>query len=144
MAKSEFKDRLKKTEEIELTVTGRASGDKSSRPVWFVEEEGKLYLLPVKGSDTEWYKNVLKKPEITLHADGQQLKERATPITDRAKVDEIVEKFRAKYGANNVKKYYTKFDVAVEVPLARTPRPFVTHLSPPNEGQRLRKRALTI
>jgi hypothetical protein len=112
MAKSEFKDRLKKTEEIELTVTGRASGDKSSRPVWFVEEEGKLYLLPVKGSDTEWYKNVLKKPEITLHADGQQLKERATPITDRAKVDEIVEKFRAKYGANNVKKYYTKFDVA--------------------------------
>ena len=51
MAKSEFKDRLKKTEEIELTVTGRASGDKSSRPVWFVEEDGKLYLLPVKGSD---------------------------------------------------------------------------------------------
>jgi hypothetical protein len=112
MAKSEFKDRLKKTEEIELTVTGRASGDKSSRPVWFVEEDGKLYLLPVKGSDTEWYKNVLKKPEITLNADGQQLTKRATPITDRAKVDEIVEKFRAKYGANNVKKYYTKFDVA--------------------------------
>ncbi len=118
MATSEFKDRLKKTEEIELTVTGRASGDKSSRPVWFVEEDGKLYLLPVKGSGTEWYKNVLKKLEITLNADGKQLKARATPITDRAKVDEIVEKFRAKYGANNVKKYYTKFDVAVEVPLA--------------------------
>ena len=118
MAQSEFKDRLKKTEEIELTVTGRASGDKSSRPVWFVEEDGKLYLLPVKGSDTEWYKNVLRKPEITLNADGQQLTKRATPITDRAKVDEIVEKFRAKYRANNVKKYYTKFDVAVEVPLA--------------------------
>ena len=30
---------------------------------------------------------------------------------------QIVEKFRAKYGAGNVKKYYSKFDVAVEVPL---------------------------
>ncbi len=118
MAKSEFKDRLEKTEEIELTVTGRASGDKSSRPVWFVEEEGKLYLLPVKGSDTEWYKNVLKRPTITLSADGQQLTKTATPITDRTQVNEIVDKFRAKYGADNVKKHYAKFDVAVAVPLA--------------------------
>jgi hypothetical protein len=118
MAKNEFKDRLKKTKEMELSVTGRASGGKSSRPVWFVEEDGKLYLLPVKGSDTEWYKNVLKKPTITLSADGQQLTKTVTLITDRAKVNEIVDKFRAKYGADNVKKYYTKFDVAVAVPLA--------------------------
>ena len=34
------------------------------------------------------------------------------------KVGDIVEKLRAKYGANEVKKYYSKFDVAVEVPLA--------------------------
>jgi hypothetical protein len=32
-------------------------------------------------------------------------------------VGEVVEKFRAKYGAGNVKKYYSKIDVAVEVPL---------------------------
>jgi hypothetical protein len=38
-------------------------------------------------------------------------------ITDPAKVGEVVEKFRAKYGAGNVKKYYSKFDVAGEVPL---------------------------
>jgi hypothetical protein len=28
-------------------------------------------------------------------------------------VSSIVEKFRAKYGASDVKKYYSKFDVAV-------------------------------
>jgi hypothetical protein len=28
-------------------------------------------------------------------------------------VSSVVEKFREKYGAKNVKKYYTKFDVAV-------------------------------
>ena len=31
------------------------------------------------------------------------------------------QKFRAKYDAGNVKKYYSKFDVAVEVPLALRP-----------------------
>ena len=41
----------------------------------------------------------------------------AIPITDPAKVQEVVEKFRAKYGAEDVKKYYSKFDVAVAVPL---------------------------
>jgi hypothetical protein len=30
----------------------------------------------------------------------------------------VVEKFRAKYGAGDVKKYYSKFDVAVTAPIA--------------------------
>ena len=37
----------------------------------------------------------------------------AVPITDAAQVSSVVEKFRAKYGAGDVKKYYSKFDVAV-------------------------------
>jgi HSP20 family molecular chaperone IbpA len=41
----------------------------------------------------------------------------ATPITDAAKVRDVVEKFRAKYGADQVKQYYSKFDAAVEVAL---------------------------
>ena len=114
----EFKKALDDTDEIELIVTGRKSGRKTSRPVWFVREGNKLYLLPVKGSDTEWFKNVLKNPTIGLDADGNKVTEKAKPITDPAKVRDVVEKFRAKYGAGNVKKYYSKFDVAVEVPLA--------------------------
>jgi hypothetical protein len=38
-------------------------------------------------------------------------------ITDQAQLDKILEKFRDKYG-RNVKSYYPKYDVAVEVPLA--------------------------
>jgi hypothetical protein len=32
----------------------------------------------------------------------------------------VVEKFRAKYGASDVKKYYSKFDVAVVAQLRRS------------------------
>lgn len=118
MAHAEFKKALKTAEEIELVVTGRKSGRKTSRPVWFVQEGDKLYLLPVKGSDTGWFKNVLKNPTITLAADDLKATAKARPITDPVKVHEVVEKFRAKYGTGNVKKYYSKFDVAVDVPLA--------------------------
>jgi len=38
---------------------------------------------------------------------------RAVPITDDRVVKSVVEKFREKYGAKDVKKYYSKFDVAV-------------------------------
>ena len=37
----------------------------------------------------------------------------AVPITDAKQVSFVVEKFRAKYGAGDVRKYYSKFDVAV-------------------------------
>jgi hypothetical protein len=32
-------------------------------------------------------------------------------------VKEIADKFRAKYGAEDVRKYYSKFDVSVEISL---------------------------
>jgi deazaflavin-dependent oxidoreductase (nitroreductase family) len=117
MTPHEFTDALKRTDEIDLTTTGRASGRKTSRPVWFVEEGKTLYLLPVKGSDSDWYKNVLQNPTITLAAKGVQWTGKAVPITDADQVRDVVEKFQAKYGSGEVKKYYSKFDVAVKVPL---------------------------
>jgi len=41
----------------------------------------------------------------------------AAPVLDAKSVKSVVEKFREKYGARDVKKYYSKFDVAVVVEL---------------------------
>ncbi len=108
-----LEDRLSRSSEVTITVTGRKSGRSISRPIWFVWDEGKLYLLPVKGSDTQWYKNVLKNPSIRIVAGGAKADRNVVAITEAAKVKSVVEKFRGKYGANDVKKYYSKFDVAV-------------------------------
>ena len=108
-----LKSRLSRLNEINITVTGRKSGRPISIPVWFVLEDGKLYLLPVSGSDTQWYKNVLKNPSLRIDAGGDSATLRAVPVTDPKQVSSIVEKFRAKHGARDVKKYYSKFDVAV-------------------------------
>jgi len=108
-----LKDRLSRSREIKISVTGRKSGRTISIPIWFVFDDDKLYLLPVQGSDTQWYKNVLKNPSIRVDARGAEAELKAVPITDAARVSSVIEKFRAKYGAGDVKKYYSKFDVAV-------------------------------
>jgi len=111
--KETLKDRLSRSREITITVIGRKSGRTISIPVWFVLDDEKLYLLPVQGSDTQWYKNVLKNPMIRIRAGGAEAELKVVPITDARQVSSVVEKFRAKYGTDDVKKYYSKFDVAV-------------------------------
>jgi len=110
-----LKERLLRSREINLTVTGRTSGRSITNPVWFVLDGDKLYLLPVEGSDTQWYKNVLKNPGIAIEAGGTKAEFKAVPIADAKGVSPVVQKFRAKYGAGDVKKYYSKFDAAVVV-----------------------------
>jgi len=107
-----LEDRLSRYREINISVTGRKSGRTISNPVWFVFDDEKLYLLPVQGSDTQWYKNVLKNPSIRIDARGEEAEVKVVPVTDTKQVSSVVEKFRAKYGTD-VKKYYSKFDVAV-------------------------------
>jgi deazaflavin-dependent oxidoreductase (nitroreductase family) len=105
--------KLSRDREINISVTGRKSGHTISIPVWFVLDGEKLYLLPVQGSDTQWYKNVLKNPKMRIDARGTEAEFKAVPITDAALVKSVVERFREKYGAQDVKKYYSKFDVAI-------------------------------
>lgn len=108
-----LRDRLVRSQEINISVVGRKSGRRISIPVWFVWEDDKLYLLPVYGSDTQWYKNVLKNPSMRIDVGGAGAEVNVTVLTDGAQVLSVIEKFRGKYGAGDVKKYYSKFDVAV-------------------------------
>jgi hypothetical protein len=115
MSKADLHQRLNRVYGITLSVKGRKSGRDIPRPVWFVHEGDTLYLLPVQGSDTNWYKNLLVDPTLKISVNGVEIPARGKLITDSNRVDDIVRKFKSKYG--EVKKYYTKFDVAVEVPL---------------------------
>ncbi|MFZ0807910.1 MAG: nitroreductase/quinone reductase family protein [Candidatus Sulfotelmatobacter sp.] len=109
----DLRDRLSRSQEIKLSVTGRKSGRTISQPVWFVPDDDEVYLLPVRGSDTQWYRNVLKNASIRIDAGGTEGQFQAASLTDQKEVSSVVDKFRKKYGAGDVKKYYSKLDVAV-------------------------------
>ena len=116
MPHTDFRTGLQSANEIEIMVTGRTSGRSHSYPIWFALDGTMLYLIPVRGSDTEWYKNLRKTPTIRLQYRGKTLTASARFLTDQVQLDHVLEKFRDKYG-RNVKSYYPKYDVAVEVPL---------------------------
>ena len=68
-----FSRALKDRRQISISVIGRRSGRTIKLPVWFVLAEDALWLLPVYGSQTQWYRNLLMSPAITIKAGGEQL-----------------------------------------------------------------------
>ncbi len=115
---------------IDIAVIGRKSGRRISMPVWHVVEKKYLYLLPVNGTDTQWFKNLLHNPAIRVTVPASGSKEHAARRTPRAgiefraqtltapkQVSAVIRKFGRKYKASVVKKLYSKFDAAVRVPL---------------------------
>jgi hypothetical protein len=117
MSKADLYQKLDRASEIQLSVKGRKSARDIPRPVWFVHEGNNLFLLPVQGSDTNWYKNFLADPALKISVDGSETILRGKPITDANRVEDVLRKFRSKYSEGDVKKYYPKTDVAVQVPL---------------------------
>ncbi|RKN23589.1 DUF2255 family protein [Micromonospora musae] len=114
---TEAMDAFAHEREVEITVTGRRTGRQISHPVWFVQEEQSMFLVPVSGLDSDWYKNVRQTPVIRLSANGTAVNSTATTIEDPDRVDHVVSLFREKYGAEQVEDYYPRHDVAVQVPL---------------------------
>jgi deazaflavin-dependent oxidoreductase (nitroreductase family) len=71
---AEIADALKSRREISITVTGRRSGKQITIPVWFVSDQNALWLLPVYGSNTQWYQNLQKNRAITIEAGNERRK----------------------------------------------------------------------
>ena len=76
-----------------------------------------MFLLPVRGSESEWYKNVAKSKKVKISTGNLSLELTAKPIIESQGVAMVADKFRKKHGARDVKKYYTGFDVAIELTL---------------------------
>ncbi len=82
---------------LEITTFGRRTGRRHTRPVWFVLEQGKIYLQAGRGGKTDWYLNLQKNPQIELKIHGWVVRGRAHPVEDQAQVEHIHNLFREKY-----------------------------------------------
>lgn len=118
MSIKDFLDALEGESELEITVKGRRTKKARSTIVWFVHEGNRIYLLPVRGSDTNWFRNVLKDPKMTLAVDGRSVQVRAETLARRDRVGRVIDLFAGKYGGiSEIRKWYSKLDVAVEIPI---------------------------
>jgi len=109
MAAKEFLEALKSASEVELTV--KRAGKWTTRPVWFAVDGATVYLLPMYGAETKWYKYISANPEIELSVRGKTVRAEAKPVSDAQKLADTIARFRTKYG--ELERYYRKLDIAI-------------------------------
>ena len=118
MPEDKFTRALKKANEIEITVIGRNTGGQITLPVWFVHEEDTLWLLPVKGSKTQWYQNLAKNPTIIIKVGKEERSLNAQVLKTATSVGNVIKSFQQKYKPEMVAKYYPgPLDAAVKLKL---------------------------
>jgi deazaflavin-dependent oxidoreductase (nitroreductase family) len=77
---------------IDITTTGRKSGQPRRTEIWFHNVEGRLYITGTPGR-RDWYANLLAHPEFTFHLKQSvraDLPARATAVLDKGQRREIM------------------------------------------------------
>src|SRR5437667_11749894 len=118
MPEDAFIRALTKVRQIKISVFGRNSGLTITLPVWFVHENDTLWLLPVSGSKTQWYQNLLKNLTITIKVGQEDRTLNAQVLKTATSVDNVIQSFQRKYKPEMIAKYYPgPLDVAVKLNL---------------------------
>ena len=116
MPENAFNRALEKAKEIKISVIGRNTGKPITLPVWFVRENDTLWLLPVNGSKTQWYQNLLKNPTITIKVVREERILDAQVLKTATTVRNVIQSFQQKYKPEMIAKFYPgPLDVAVKV-----------------------------
>jgi len=85
---------------IDITTTGRTSGQLRRLEMWFHNLDGKVYITGTPGR-RDWYANMLAHPDFTFHLKQSvtaDLPARAIPITDPAQRRAILVQITARVG----------------------------------------------
>jgi len=75
--------RLSKEEYCYLTTIGRVSGKPHEIEIWFGVLDGKLYLLSGGSGDSDWVKNLMKTPQVTVRIAKHTFTGRARTLNDQ-------------------------------------------------------------
>ena len=90
--------RFAKQSTVRLTTKGRKSGRQHTVTVWFVVIDAqRLAVQHVRGADCDWYKNLVKNPDVQLDFGAGALAAKSTPTTDASAIKRILSQVRKKY-----------------------------------------------
>lgn len=82
---------------IDITTTGRRTGQPRRKEIWFHYLDGRVYITGTPGR-RDWYANLVAHPDFTFHLKQsvrRDISARATPITDESRRREIFTRMRA-------------------------------------------------
>jgi len=86
-----------------LTTTGRVTGRSHTIEIWFALEDSTLYMLSGGRVRSDWVKNLLRTPEVTVRIGGQVFDGHARVVEDAEEDDRarrlLVEKYESRPGS---------------------------------------------
>ena len=74
-----------------LTTTGRRTGLPRTTPLQYEEHEGKFGVVSAKGAQSDWYKNVLRDPGVSVRVGTRKFEGRAECTTEPARITDLME-----------------------------------------------------
>jgi deazaflavin-dependent oxidoreductase (nitroreductase family) len=90
--------RYAKKSTVRLTTVGRKSGKPRAVTIWFVVADGRrIYVQHAGGEEANWYRNLVKNPEVQVDFGDGPVRARATPIHDRQQVRRVLAQIRRKH-----------------------------------------------
>jgi deazaflavin-dependent oxidoreductase (nitroreductase family) len=80
-----------------LTTTGRVSGEPREVEIWFAAEGDTLYLLSGGGVRSDWVRNILADPEVSVRVGSETFEARAAVVDAPDEVARIRELVAGRY-----------------------------------------------
>ncbi len=83
----EAKRALETDRTIDITMTGRKTGQPHRKEIWFHNVGGRIYITGTPGRPRDWYANLIATPAFTFHLKGSasvDLAAKAAPVLDPA------------------------------------------------------------
>ena len=83
----EAKRALETDRTIDITMTGRKTGQLRRKEIWFHNVGGQIYITGTPGRPRDWYANLIATPAFTFHLKGSasvDLAAEAAPVLDPA------------------------------------------------------------
>ena len=111
---------LERDRTIDITTTGRKTGQRRRKEIWFHNIEGRIYITGQPGR-RDWYANLVAQPEFTFHLKESvraDLRATASPIREDAQRREILANIHRKLGGSRDLDAWVAGSALVEVTLA--------------------------
>jgi deazaflavin-dependent oxidoreductase (nitroreductase family) len=104
-----------------LTTTGRISGDPHQIEVWFAPEGSSVYLLAGGGDRSDWVRNLMISPAVTLQIGDHKRTTRARVVERGSEEDTLarrllVDKYEARGNSDLAEWGRTALAVAIDWP----------------------------
>ncbi len=71
--------------------------DPYSVTVWCATQQGQLYIVAARGTESRWASNLVDDPRARVRIDGRLYDRRGVQVTDAEETDSVLDMFVAKY-----------------------------------------------